>query len=136
MTKYKPEDLLFFDETSKDNSALRRCAARGRTRTRAQPSRATNPVPRRRTEGYSIRGQPALSGETVGLKGLRVSSLAAFSGTGGFEDWRFTTGTYKTDNFLEALKQMVRATPRVAPIPHVSHRLLHRRVTSSSASGW
>ena len=84
MSFYNLEDLLSFDETAKDRSSLRA------------------------SYGWWFRGRSNAPVQTdVGhSRDERVSALCLFSHRG-FEDWRFTLGTYNADVFDEAMEEML-----------------------------
>ena len=84
MCTYRLDEMLFLDETSKDNSALKRPPLHP---VLGHGSILQFLLTNRRTFGYSLRGEPALARETCGLRGLRVSALAAFSSKGFTEYW-------------------------------------------------
>ena len=80
---YNMRNVLFLDETSKDNRAMRR------------------------TLGYAVRGQtPRAESAFETVHGTRISALCAFS-LFGFEDWRLTDGTFNTERFDDAVQQML-----------------------------
>lgn len=89
-TRYRPEQLLFLDETAKDGRSLRR------------------------SFGYAIRGCAPIAANALHPRGARYSSLCAFD-VNGFVDWEHTDGTYNMERFLEAAELAV--LPHITPYP-------------------
>jgi transposase len=79
---YSAPQLLFLDETSKDDRAFNR------------------------SFGYELRGLKPRSSLGVFQRGQRFSTLAAFDMTG-FLGWYSIRGTFKADNFLDGIEDAI-----------------------------
>ena len=73
--KISADMILAIDETSKDSRALQR------------------------SFGYSLRGEPAIGGDSLRPRGDRVSALTSLS-TKGFVAWECTSNTFNRESFL------------------------------------
>lgn len=91
MSFYSLTDLLTLDETAKDRSALRA------------------------SYGWWFRGLTPVQTDIEHRRDERVSALCMFSHRG-FEDWRFTFGTYNAAVFDEAVEEML-FKPRPGGLP-------------------
>ena len=69
-----------------------------------------------RSYGYALCGNRPIQDLTFDTRTERVSALCAFS-VHGFQDWRFVSGTFNSQRFLEAAEDMV--VPLVAKYPIV-----------------
>ena len=96
MTFHSLEDLLVLDETSRDRSAVRGLF------------------------GWGSRGSAPIERNVPHYRDQRISALVVFSARG-FEDWRFTEGTYNTVAFDEAIDQMVLQPTGPLGLPLVPH---------------
>lgn len=82
-TRYDMGKVIFLDETSKDNRAVRR------------------------SFGYALRGRtPSAASAFENIHGTRISALCAFT-LNGFEDWRLTDGTFDTERFEAAIQELL-----------------------------
>jgi transposase len=94
MTFCSIDEIIVIDETSKDRSHLRG------------------------TFGWSARGCPPIERHLLHHRDQRVSALVAMS-VRGMEDWRFTAGTYDTERFEDAAREILIDSGLVPIFPNV-----------------
>ena len=90
MLHHQPHQLMFLDETSKDMRSINR------------------------SYGYALRGMKPRSDLGFFTRGERISTMAAFD-IDGFIDWYSITGTFKGDDFMDAVEAAV--LPYLQPFP-------------------
>ena len=82
MLNHQPHQLIFLDETSKDMRSINR------------------------SYGYALRGMKPRSDLGYFTRGQRISTMASFD-MNGFIDWYSITGTFKGNDFLDAVELAV-----------------------------
>ena len=119
LTHYRAKQLLFLDETAKDERAERRYVLSRRLPTDPlSPHSSSLPAPSDRREwGYALRGEEPLSSLGYLASRERTSSIATFD-VKGFVSWYISAGTFNRDRFIEAVRTVVvrSARPRAHPL--------------------
>ena len=117
LTHYTAEQLLFLDETAKDERAERSYVQPAQPPTPILPLRKNELIARvvRREWGYALRGnEPLASGGYSGRR-ERTSSVATFD-VKGFVSWYISDGTFDQERFLEAVETVVVRSAPPAPL--------------------
>ena len=96
MTFHSFEDLLVLDEMARDRSAMRSLF------------------------GWGSRGSAPIERNVPHYRGQRISALCVFTHRG-FEDWRFTEGTYDAEAFDHAMDHMVLQPTGPLGLPLLQH---------------
>ena len=78
-----------------------------------------------RSFGYALTGNRPVQHLGFDTRTERVSALCAFS-VKGFEDWRFVSGTYNGERFLEAAEDMVVPLVVRHPIVVLDNASIHK----------
>lgn len=78
-----------------------------------------------RSFGYALTGNRPVQQLGFDTRTERVSALCAFS-VKGFEDWRFVSGTYNGERFLEAAEDMVVPLVVRHPIVVLDNASIHK----------